>query len=392
MSNIPASGISGTSTADALAALLQSTVTAKVAPTTGAGTSSTTGTATPPASLPPQTVSDVRASLASLGLNMTQAQVDVLIVQVTISLRDIEADTQNKKIANDQASVKGRLGDQAKQIAEMEAKMEEARKAKESASIADKIKLAFEWIGAVIAIVVAVVAIATSPLTGGALAVVGALLIAAAVCSLISAVDSTVTAATGHGVGYHSAKSMGKSDEEALKHEQAFSIAIAVIGAVCGIAAGGIGAVSAARSAASAGAKVGTEVAGQVAKQTTGAMIKSAFKELITGSFKEGTKESVKWAARGADMAEAVNSIGTQAVGITATAYRGEAQQLNADAKRSEAESKETEALLNMLNDAIDQAFTRLLAAGDRFNAILDGIMEARNDRAQFTARAQFAG
>ncbi|WP_062012790.1 type III secretion system translocon subunit SctE [Aureimonas sp. AU4] len=361
----------------------------------GGGTTAQSGPAPAPSPANGATISDIRASMASLGLNMTQAQVDVLLVEVAISMRDTESKTQDAKIKNDQASVRSRIGEQSRQIDEMTAKIKEAKEAKESASIADKIKLAFEWLGAVIAVVVAVVAIATSPLTGGALAVVGALLIAAAVASFISAADSTVTVATGNGIGFYSAKSMGLSDEEARKHEQAFQVTVAVVGAVCGLAGGGVGIVSGVRSVASATFQLSRMAGNSIMTATREAMkegLKIAWALLRNGAFEEGVSQSMKWASRGANIAEAANTIGTQAAGITSTAYKGVATMANADAKRAEANSKEEEALITMLNDAIDQAFTRLMAAGDRFNAVLDGIMEARNDRAQFTARAHFAG
>src|SRR5262249_10134785 len=52
---------------------------------------------------------------------------------------------------------------------------------------------------------------------------------------------------------------------------------------------------------------------------------------------------------------------------------------LKADAK---GRSKEAEALVQQLDDFIDQAVNHLQASSDRFDSLLAGILEAQNDRA----------
>lgn len=376
------STVTGTSTTQTQFDLLHRTN--NVAPTddktVGGGNAGAAGGPLP--QIDAQTMSDLRASLASLGLTTSPRQVDVLIVEVAISLRDIESNSQSKKITVDQSAARERLASQGKQIEDMIKKQDEAKEKKESASIADKIKLAFEWLGAVIAVVVAVVAIAT-----GAGAVVGALLLAAAVTAIALAADSSVKEATGHGIGYHSAKSMGLSDEQAAKHEQAFQITMAVLGAVLSIAAGGVSAVNSVRAAASTGASAAT-----AATKTVGESIKEGLKAVWNFAGREGMSKGAKMATKGIEIAEAVNTIGSTATSITATSYQGVATKLSAEAKEYEGKSKIDAAALNQLNDMIDQAFARLMAAGDRFNAIIDDRMEAINDRAQLTGKARFAG
>ncbi|WP_294641432.1 hypothetical protein [uncultured Aureimonas sp.] len=317
----------------------------------------------------PLTSSDLMASLAALGFGMEPRQVEVMLVEVAVAMRDTEAGMQNSKIKADQAKLSERLSEQGKQITEIEGKRAEAKEKQESASLIDKIKLAFEWIGAILAIAAAAVAFVLSPLTGGALAVVATLLVIASIAAIVSATDSTVTMATGHGIGYHACKSLNDtnaalgiekrySEDEMQEHDTAFKITIAVIGAVAGIAGGGASIVTAGRAAASASVKVATE--------------------------------SAKWASRAVNAAEVANTMGTTAASVSSTTYSYQATQINAEAQELDADSKTEEAFINVINDMIDQAMARLMAASDRFNNIIDNVMEARNDRAQFLARAQF--
>lgn len=378
---------------------------------------------TPP--VDPQVLSNLRASLAALGLNMQPQQVDVLIVQVAIDMRDTESQSTSKRIDIEQSAARGKLDAQAQKIDEMVKKQEEARKKQESASLIDKIKLAFEWIGAALAVVVAVVAIAT-----GAGAVVGALLLAAAMCAIASAVNSTVQTATGKGIGQHIGEAAGMSPEDAAKLDQAINITLAVAGALFSLAAAPAGAVSAVMKTAFTAARA----AGDGVMKATGEALKagvkfivesmkaavqsakSAMKDALAEITEEGLKTVVKEAAenalksvkagveglgntrgiklmeKAADIGETVNTMGTTATNMSSSIVRSDATRLQAMAKDAKAESKKDEAALAMMNQAIDMLFARLIAAGDRFNAILDGVMEARNDRAQFTARAHFAG
>ena len=47
---------------------------------------------------------------------------------------------------------------------------------------------------------------------------------------------------------------------------------------------------------------------------------------------------------------------------------------------------------MQMLDDMIDAALARLMASGDRFAAMLDGISDAMQDRGNTLSRARFQG
>lgn len=62
---------------------------------------------------------------------------------------------------------------------------------------------------------------------------------------------------------------------------------------------------------------------------------------------------------------------------------RSAAEALSADARG-------LQACIEMLQDFIDQALDRLVSAGDRFNALADGVSQAMGDRSGALAQARF--
>lgn len=324
---------------------------------------------------------------ASLSIFMSAGasgmDVEVLLVQVAVAMRDTEATSQKAKINTDQEAKKAQMQEKEKKLEEAQKKLEEAEEKRKSGSLLDKIKLAFEWIGAIIAVAVAAVMIAT-----GVGAVVGGLLLAAAVTAIVMAIDSTVTAATGHGIAGNIAKAAGASPEEIAKADMGFKISMAVLGIALSLAAGGANVVGAAKSAISAG-KAAADM-GMAAKEVALAA-KTAFMAAL--------KESGNALSMGARMTQRVATISEVVIGGGTAAMEGakagikyEETNLRAEAKQFEAQSKVDEAVMQMLDDLIDQALTRLMAAGDRFNTILDDIMAAVNERGQTLGKARFAG
>jgi hypothetical protein len=328
----------------------------------------TRSTETPPA-LPQESLDRLRASLAGFMKGGVAVDVEVLLVQVAVAMRDTEATSQKSKINTDQETKKVQLKEKEAKLEEAQRKMDEAEAKKKSGSLLDKIKLAFEWIGAILAMAVAAVMIAT-----GAGAVVGALLMAAAVTSLILAIDSTVTMATGHGIAGNFAKMAGASEEDIAKADMGFKIGVAVAGVLFSIAGGGVSIVSAKMAAANA-AKTGATAAATAGKVAGGT-----------------AAQGMKVAQQGLNASSATVAAGNAAMGVGASAIKYEETTLRADAKSLEAKAKQDEALLQMLDDLIDQALSRLIASSDRFNAMLDEIVEAMNDRSGALSRARFTG
>ena len=290
-------------------------------------------------------------SLSAFMSGKPSADVDVLLVQIAVAMRDAEAANQKGKINIDQEAKKAQLKEKEAKLEEAQRKIEEAEAKQNSSNIFDKIKLAFEWLTAILAIVAAVLLIAT-----GAGAVAGTMMLAAAGTSLIMAVDSTVMMATGNGIAGNLALLGGASEEEAAKADMGFKISLAVIGILLSLGAGIGGAAS--------GASAGTSAALQAAKM----------------------------AQKVVSLSQVGTSLGMTATNVASTAVKYEESELRSDAKSLEADAKTHEAVMQMLDDLIDQALSRLMAASDRFNQILEEITEAIADRGSTLARVRFAG
>lgn len=361
-------------------------------PTTGNGVTAPASN-TPDVPMVPISMSlaDVMASLASLGIDLDADDVTTAILRVAEESRDVESNSQKGRIELDQFKVKGMLNEQAQKIADAEKKREEAKESRHSASLADKFKLAFEWIGAVVAIAVAAVMIAT-----GVGAVVGALLIAAAVTAIIMAADSTMKMTSEDGMGIGAAMAgAGASPEAKKKADMIFGITMAVAGAVFSMAGGGAGVISAARGAIQAGVAAGratyslTESVGATVKAVASAM-KEAYSAIRASQ--QSASSLVNFTKASLEVTESASTAGNTAAGITATSYRTEAEHRDADAKRLKAGAETDQTEVEILNQAVDQAFARLMAAGDKFNTIIEDLVGNLNDLAKLTGSARIAG
>ena len=153
-----------------------------------------------------------------------------------------------------------------------------------------------------------------------------------------------------------------------------FRIAMAVVGIAASITAGGAGAYSSFSAARAAG-------------EGLGQALKTAF---LAGN--QAISQGANIARKGLEVASAVNAIGTAATNAGSTVARSQATEASGEAKRLEGKAKQNEATIQMLDDLIDQALSRLMASSDRFNAILDDIVESLNDRGNTMSKARFAG
>src|SRR5262249_25052197 len=113
---------------------------------------------------------------------------------------------------------------------------------------------------------------------------------------------------------------------------------------------------------------------------------------VVPGGQAAALSNFAKMAQLGSDIATATMGVVTGAGDIAVGVVRYEAAREQADATKLKGEAKEMEALIQQLDDFIDQAIQRLIGASDRFNAVLDGLMDAVNDRAQSTSRVKFTG
>ncbi|MBB3950333.1 type III secretion system translocon subunit SctE [Aureimonas jatrophae] len=355
----------------------------------GSGINGGDGTLPPPT--PEAALAEFNSVMAAMGITMSTKSSEILIAEVAVSMRDTQSANEKGKIELDQKTMKGLLADQQAKIEEAERKQAEANEKKESASTADKIKLAFEWLGAAIAVAVAVVMIAT-----GVGAVVGALLLAAALTAIVMAIDSTMKMTDENGLGMVGQGEMarGQSLKDAKKADMIFGITMAVAGAVFSIAGGGAGVANAAKQAVQAGVQAGRivyDITGSALQATKAAL--SVSKDVFMASLKAGQASlelSMKITQKALDAAQDVTALGTSASNVASSIQRNQASIAEAGVKRAEGEAKEIDALMMQINDMLDQAFARLFAAGNQFSQMMDSIMEAKQDRAATLTNFKF--
>ncbi|MBC8130163.1 MAG: type III secretion system translocon subunit SctE [Rhizobiaceae bacterium] len=356
------------------------------------------GIAAKGAVVPDAPAGDTRSVVASLSFftsNTPSVDTEVLLLQVTVAMRDAEATTQKSKINTDQEAKKAEMKEKEKKLEEAQEKLEKSR----SNNIFDKIKLAFEWLGAILAMVVAAVAIAT-----GVGAVAGTLLMVGAIAALVMVVDSTVKVATGLGIAGNlvmaTAESRGLSQTEAkaeaAKADMGFTISLAIVGIVAAIAGGVASSASSLQAAANAAKTTFTAAKefghGTMTAMKQAAMVgKEAYKmaddAAAMASTISQTAKTAKASLFAVETSVQVMTATVQGVGV-GIAY--ETAQLKADAKVLEASAKRDEALMQMLDEMIDQALSRLMASGDRFSAMLDAITDSMQDRGNTMSRAKF--
>jgi hypothetical protein len=100
-----------------------------------------------------------------------------------------------------------------------------------------------------------------------------------------------------------------------------------------------------------------------------------------------------------AQMAQAISTISsavlnglTVAGDVTVGAIRLHAANIQAEGQKMNAQGKEMEAFIQQLDDFIDQALQRLIGSSDRYNAMIDGLMDAIQDTAKSVSKAKFTG
>ena len=266
------------------------------------------------------------------------------------------------------------------------------------------------------------------------------LLLSAAVVAIVMAIDSTVAMANGEGQGmfaqaaYADAKSrMGMTDAEAKEYagkvDMGVKIAMAVVGIALAIASGGSSLVNGVKNiaqAGAAGAKAGMTAAKtaddavSIAKtiKDIASAVKTAFTEVrqayktaqeladlgkdvsatvtklanLTGKTTDQIEKGVKIAGTTTRVASAMQEAGTIGADVSSSALKYQATEKSADAKTLSASAKADEAVMQMIDDMIDQALSRLVASGDRFSAMLDSITDSIQDRSNTLSRAQFKG
>lgn len=285
----------------------------------------------------------VISSLTQMMPQMSGEMLDVMLLEITTKMKELEENSQKDKVKVDQEAKRSALAEKHDKLKEAETKIKEAIEKERNASIWDKIKMAFQAIGAALAMLVGAILIAT-----GAGTAAGIALMAVGAVGLIMVADQITRMETGMGIAGNIAKAAGASPEEIAKADMGFGITMAALGIIGSVVAFFI-----------PGNQVNAiaTMAQSIATITTGVL-----------------------------------GVATAAGDITTGVIRYDAAKMQAEGQRLQGEGKETEAWLKQLDDFIDQALQRLIGASDRFAAMLDGLMESINDTARTVAKAKFTG
>lgn len=304
-------------------------------------------------------------SLRNLMPDISGEKLQVALLKVMTTLKDTISETEKGKIEIDQEAKRLALQEKQGKIDEAQKKADEAKETRQNLSIWDKVKIAFQYIGALTAILAGVLALATSWFTGPAGVVSGVLLISAGVILLGMAADATFSAATSKdgkaGLGFVGAMhrevlmGQGMSEDEAT---------------VAGAKADAIGRIV---GMAVAGAlMLGAAVAGGVSAFQLG----FAMMRVIQGNVGIATNVVSSGAA-----------VGSGAVDIGTAVGKKEATGLEANAKELQGEAKVMEALVSFLEDMIDLVMTRIKASAESFEGSLDALMQSVKDSGETYGR-----
>lgn len=296
-----------------------------------------------------QGYTEMMAALGSLLPQMTGDMVEVFLAEITAKMKESEDKASTDKYKSDQEAKRTELGAKKAKIDEAEKKIQESIDKRHSGNIFDIIGLIFQAIAAALAIVLGALLSAVCP-------VAGALLIAAGVVGIIMMVDSAVQMATGLGIAGNIAKAAGASPEECAKADMGFRIAMAIVGIALAIA---------------------------TAVVTGGASFASSVAQLSNAV--QSFQKVAQTIQNITTMAEAVNTVISTSIKTDAAITEGEAKKLQAKAM-------EKDANIQLLEELIDMSLQRLIAAGNRFNEMMDMITDMIKDKGDMLSNAKFTG
>lgn len=310
-------------------------------------------------------------SLRTLMPKMSGEKLQTMLLEVMAKIKDTIGASEQDKIRTDQESKRLALAEKSEKIKESEEKLAEASEKREKLSVWDKVKIAFQYIGAITAIMAGVLALATSWLTGPAGIVSGVLLIGAGVLLLGMAADATYVAANTEKSGQPSLGFIGEANKAVL-----------------------MGQGMSEEEATEAGHKADT-IARIVVTAVAGAMMLGAAIAGGVSAFQLGfaVMNYVQGSVGIATNTVAAASTAASASGDIASAVtKKDATNLEGDAKRLEGAAKVMQAIVAFLEDMIDIALTRLKGVHQTFEGMLDALVESANDSAATYARVGLRG
>jgi transloator len=352
----------------------------------------------------------VLATIGSGPAAMSSDAIDVILAEVTMKMKQLESTSDNDKVTTDTDSQRAAMEAKIEKLKEATKKIEDAIYQAQHESIWDKIKIAFEALGAVLAIVVGAILIAT-----GVGAVAGGLLIAAGVVGVVMTIDDIVKQCTPDHLGIMGSivKSCGGSEEQAEKADMGFEIALAVAAvllSVASIAEGGFGMVTSLMNLAKAGEAAGEATATVV---TTAEKIESITEdgmsvantaekvasdteeaESVANDAQEEANAGAKFATRVQSVSNwinAGNSVVTAGGDIYAGVLQYDSTMDQAGAKKLQADAKMMDAISQDLDAIIQLALNMMKQHMDAWDNCFDAITSRMNDHGKDMATHKFS-
>ena len=305
-------------------------------PTTSAGIAAQGGAAPDPSSPSFQVVA---SSLSQFFPALSGEEIDIKIAQATLQLQEVVGKTNTNELVAKEEQKRESLAERTQKLEEAQAKQEEAEAKQKKGGFLNRLKTAFQFIGAALTVAIGAALIAT-----GAGAAFGAVLVGMGAIQMMMAIDSVVAQETGFGITGNIVKAFGGSDELA----RGFDIAYQVIATVAIIAVS----------------------------------IMTMRADVLVAEFAKGA----------ALVVGAVTTITSSSVAIKSSVVNNQAANAQADAQDLQADGQDLQAFNELLNDFIDQILNRVSGAATQFNAMLDDISQSVKDRGDTLARANFTG
>lgn len=316
----------------------------EIGPTTGSGLQNQHGPV--PDANNTGLILGLTAALQSFAPANLGSDFETRLAEVTDKLKATTTEAEKNRVNNEMETKRINIEENQARMKEAQDKMDEAEAKAKSGNIWDKIALAFQFLGAIIMAALGAVLIATGVGTAA-----GALMVAGAALMLLSAVNSVVaqTSEDGLGIAGSIAKAAGADMETAGKADMGFGISLAIVTAIVAIAA----------------------------TVVTGGAAGSALVSTIQNVLNVGSQ---------------IANAGSATAGAVSAGINADAAVIRKEATEIQAKGKEQEAFMQQLDDLIDQALTMLMAANDRFNAIMDSVTEMVQDTGNTLSNTRFAG
>lgn len=394
-------------------------------PTTGIGIAGNPGpapdAATAAASGAAAGLQAMLASITAVAPKISNDDLEARLAAILEKTKDLLTKADDEHIKTAMSLKQKHIEERKQDLAKAETKQVEAAHHHKKKKIWQKVKLAFEIVGAVTAIVVGTALVAT-----GVGAVAGGMLIAVGVVSLVMIANDQMKEHSKDGLGMAGqlARDLGADPKACSKADFGFQIALAAItllmSAALFVVPGGqavavadaaeagetLAAVSETATAADDAATVAedandvavmSDVAGDGEAAAGSAVARTDGSTSAVGNSAESTAGATPGlssasARTGANLMNAAAVLGSTAGTVGEAVENFQEQSDLSDAKKFQALAKANEASMKALDDEIDVVMANLRSAQVAFSKMMDALVDAVKDEGKTATHMKFVG